>query len=57
MLQGERTPNRPLASATLHGLTINNYNRRNVARSMVEGMMVMLLLLFLFCYYSQTLII
>jgi len=34
---GERTPALPTASATLHGMTANNYTRANLCRSAMEG--------------------
>ena len=34
---GERTPALPSASATLHGITANNYTRVNLCRSAMEG--------------------
>ncbi|WP_300765830.1 FGGY family carbohydrate kinase [uncultured Bifidobacterium sp.] len=37
--EGERTPNRPDATATLHGLTLGNSTPSNVARAFVEGML------------------
>lgn len=36
---GERTPNRPDATATLSGMTLRNTERRNVARAFVEGLL------------------
>jgi xylulokinase len=38
-LEGERTPNRPEASAELHGLTGANATPENLARAAVEGML------------------
>jgi len=38
-LEGERTPNRPGATGTLHGLTGENATRENLARAAVEGML------------------
>jgi xylulokinase len=35
--EGERTPNLPEATASLHGLRLQNYNRANMARAAVEG--------------------
>ena len=36
---GERTPNRPDATATLSGMTLRNTNRANFARAFVEGLL------------------
>lgn len=38
-LEGERTPNRPDASGTLHGLRLANTSREHLARAFVEGML------------------
>ena len=38
-LEGERTPNRPDAAASLHGLTGTNARPENLARAAVEGML------------------
>jgi xylulokinase len=38
-LDGERTPNRPDATGTLHGLTSTNTTPANVARAAVEGLL------------------
>ena len=38
-LEGERTPNRPDATGTLHGLTLANAIPANIARAAVEGML------------------
>ena len=38
-LDGERTPNLPLATGSLHGITRSNYTRANVARAGVEGIL------------------
>jgi xylulokinase len=38
-LEGERTPNRPGATASLHGLTGANAVPENIARAAVEGML------------------
>jgi xylulokinase len=38
-LQGERTPNRPLATGSLHGLTLEGMTRAHVARAAVEGLL------------------
>jgi xylulokinase len=37
--EGERTPNLPEATASLHGLTIASSSRANIARSAFEGML------------------
>lgn len=37
--EGERTPNLPDAKAGLHGLTLNNNTRANIARAAIEGML------------------
>ena len=37
--EGERTPNRPNATGVLSGMTLNNTNRTNIARAMIEGML------------------
>ncbi|MGA7205637.1 MAG: FGGY-family carbohydrate kinase, partial [Specibacter sp.] len=37
--EGERTPNLPLAKASLHGLSIASTTRANVARAAIEGML------------------
>jgi len=37
--EGERTPNKPHATASLHGLTLRNASRENLARAFVEGML------------------
>ena len=37
--EGERTPNLPKATASLHGLTIASSTRANVARAAIEGML------------------
>ncbi len=34
---GERTPNLPNATGSLHGMTVQNYTPANIARSAVEG--------------------
>lgn len=36
---GERTPNRPDATATLHGMTLANTTKANLARAFVEGLL------------------
>lgn len=36
---GERTPNRPDATATLCGMTMSNLTRDNIARAFVEGLL------------------
>ncbi|ACZ31842.1 xylulokinase [Xylanimonas cellulosilytica DSM 15894] len=38
-LQGERTPNRPDASGTLHGIRLKNMTQAHVARAYIEGML------------------
>jgi xylulokinase len=38
-LEGERTPNRPLSTGALHGLTLRNATSAHVARAAVEGML------------------
>src|SRR5262249_48644622 len=38
-LEGERTPNRPDATASVHGLTGTNARPENLARAAVEGML------------------
>ena len=37
--EGERTPNLPDAKAGLHGLTLKNNTRANIARAAIEGML------------------
>ena len=37
--EGERTPNRPSAKGTLHGLSLNNSDPANIARAFIEGML------------------
>lgn len=37
--EGERTPNRPDATATLSGMTLRNTNRSDIARAFVEGLL------------------
>jgi len=37
--EGERTPNLPNATASLHGLTIASSTRANIARAAIEGML------------------
>lgn len=39
-LQGERLPNLPRSSGVLHGLNLQNTNRRDIARAVVEGIIV-----------------
>lgn len=36
---GERTPNRPDATAALHGMTLRNTTKANIARAFVEGLL------------------
>ncbi|MFN2540341.1 MAG: xylulokinase [Mycobacteriales bacterium] len=38
-LQGERTPNRPLATGAVHGLTLGTTTPAHLARATVEGML------------------
>ncbi|WP_446216605.1 xylulokinase [Micromonospora sp. IBHARD004] len=38
-LEGERTPNRPLATGSVHGLTLHNATAGHLARAAVEGML------------------
>jgi xylulokinase len=38
-LEGERTPNRPLATGAVHGLTLRTATPAHVARAAVEGML------------------
>lgn len=38
-LQGERTPNRPHASGTLHGIRLKNMTQAHIARAYIEGML------------------
>ncbi|MDR2703843.1 MAG: xylulose kinase [Cellulomonadaceae bacterium] len=38
-LQGERTPNRPDASGTLHGIRLKNMTQQHIARAYIEGML------------------
>lgn len=40
--EGERTPNRPEATASLHGMRLANINASNVARAHVEGLLCLL---------------
>ncbi|MDR1264203.1 MAG: xylulose kinase [Propionibacteriaceae bacterium] len=37
--EGERTPNKPFATAALHGLTLANLTRANLARAHVEALL------------------
>ncbi len=37
--EGERTPNLPTAKASIHGLTLSNNTRVNLARAAIEGML------------------
>ena len=41
-LEGERTPNLPLATGELHGMTLGNLTRENLARAAVEGLLGLL---------------
>jgi xylulokinase len=38
-LEGERTPNRPLATGAIHGLTLKTSDPAHIARAAVEGML------------------
>ncbi|WP_425956050.1 xylulokinase [Xylanimonas sp. McL0601] len=38
-LQGERTPNRPNAAGTLHGIRLKNMTQAHIARAYIEGML------------------
>ena len=38
-LEGERTPNRPYATGSLHGLTLTSAERAHLARAAVEGLL------------------
>jgi xylulokinase len=38
-LEGERTPNRPLSTGAVHGLTLRTGTRAHLARAAVEGML------------------
>ena len=38
-LEGERTPNRPDATGSLHGLTLGTAHREHLARAAVEGLL------------------
>ncbi|MCL1801544.1 MAG: FGGY-family carbohydrate kinase [Promicromonosporaceae bacterium] len=38
-LAGERTPNRPDATGTLHGITLKNMTPEHIARAYIEGML------------------
>ncbi|MDO5676817.1 MAG: xylulokinase [Propionibacteriaceae bacterium] len=40
--EGERTPNLPHATASLMGMTLENFDRANLARASVEGMLCLL---------------
>lgn len=37
--EGERTPNLPDAKASIHGMTLSNSTRENIARATIEGML------------------
>ncbi|WP_270888815.1 xylulokinase [Pedococcus sp. 5OH_020] len=41
-LEGERTPNLPTATGSLHGMTLASMTRQNVARAAVEGMLCLM---------------
>jgi xylulokinase len=34
---GERTPNKPRAKGSFHGITHNNFTKENIARASIEG--------------------
>ena len=40
--EGERTPNLPHATATLHGMTLTSFTRANLARAAFEGLLCLL---------------
>lgn len=41
-LEGERTPNLPTATGSLHGMTLSSMTRENVARAGVEGLLCLM---------------
>ncbi|MGZ5404812.1 MAG: xylulokinase [Nocardioides sp.] len=41
-LEGERTPNLPTASGSLHGMTLTSMTRANLARAAVEGLLCLM---------------
>lgn len=41
-LEGERTPNLPTATGSLHGMTLTSMTRANLARAAVEGLLCLL---------------
>lgn len=41
-LEGERTPNLPDATGSLHGMTLSSMTRENLARAAVEGMLCLM---------------
>ncbi len=41
-LEGERTPNLPAATGSLHGMTLTSTTRENLARAAVEGMLCLM---------------
>ena len=41
-LEGERTPNLPTATGSLHGMTLANMTRENLARAAVEGVLCLM---------------
>ncbi|CAO5255628.1 xylulokinase [Frankia sp. AgKG'84/4] len=41
-LEGERTPNLPTATGSLHGMTLSSMTRENLARAAVEGLLCLL---------------
>ena len=40
--EGERTPNLPNATATLHGMTLTSFTRANLARAAFEGLLCLM---------------
>jgi xylulokinase len=40
--EGERTPNLPHATATLHGMTLTSFTRANLARAAFEGLLCLM---------------
>ena len=40
--EGERTPNLPTATASVHGITLSNLTRENYARAAVEGLICLM---------------
>ena len=41
-LEGERTPNLPTATGSLHGMTLTSMTRENLARAAVEGLLCLM---------------